>query len=74
MKPSMTLREYLHKFDVPATEFARRIDTSVTSVYRYRDGVRIPDRRIMPRIVTATQGMVTADDFYRECDGGGVAA
>jgi len=70
----MTLREYLHNQDISPSEFARRIGVTVTSVYRYRDGIRRPDKQVMPRIVSATQGQVTANDFWLENEKGGVAA
>jgi transcriptional regulator with XRE-family HTH domain len=74
MLPSMTLREYLHKHDIKPGEFAKRIGVTVTSVYRYRDGIRKPDAEVMPRIVAATQGAVTANDFWLEKESGEVAA
>lgn len=47
-----------------AAEFGRRIGRDKSTVARYCDGERIPDRDTMPRIVAETGGAVTANDFY----------
>ncbi len=67
----MTLSEWLEG-DKTATpprprmsqaEFARRIGHPQPTVFRYTAG-RIPEPDIMAKIVAATDGLVTPNDFY----------
>lgn len=59
----MTVDEWLRTNDVTEAEFAERIGSSQAAVNRYRKG-RIPEPRVMRRILTATAGAVTPNDFY----------
>lgn len=59
----MTLGDYLKRHKVPVADFAREIGVDPDSVYRYRDGTRRPSWRVMPKIIAATGGRVTADSF-----------
>jgi len=65
----MTLSDYLKRHKISVSQFARRIGVDQDSVYRYLDGTRRPDwRKVLPRIVEATEGQVTADSFLaRRC-------
>lgn len=60
----MTLKEWLAARDRSIIEFAREIERTAEAVRRYANGDRIPDRDTMPRIVKATGGEVTANDFF----------
>ena len=59
----MTLDCYLKKHGLTHTAFATRIGSTVQSVHRYVHGQRYPRPEIMRRIVEATDGAVTANDF-----------
>ena len=60
----MTLNEYLEWKQLTDEDFALLIGVRRPTVTRYRNGQRRPDWEVvMPRIVKATGGMVTADSF-----------
>lgn len=46
------------------TEFGRRIGCPQPTIWRYANDERIPEPEIMARIVEATGGAVTPNDFY----------
>ena len=60
----MTLADFLTSRDLSLTAFAAQIGVSTETVRRYRDGTRIPEKEIMTTIFTATDGAVSANDFY----------
>lgn len=60
----VTLQEYLTRADIDRIEFAARIGVSTETVRRYLTGDRIPDKERMLRIALATDGQVTANDFF----------
>lgn len=60
----MRLRQYLDEHSISVAEFAAQIGVTVQAVYRYLDGDRLPERRIMEQIKEATGGTVTPNDFY----------
>lgn len=59
----MKLDEYLRINNLTEQAFALLIGTSQATVNRYRNG-RIPEPDAMDRIVKATSGAVTPNDFY----------
>lgn len=61
----MKLTDWLKLQGLSNDEFAAMIDTTATSVYRYAEGLRIPNEETMGKIYTATKGAVTPNDFYR---------
>lgn len=60
----MKLRDWLSQRNVSEARFADDLGTSQGTVNRYVRGERIPRPVIMARITAATQGAVTATDFY----------
>ncbi|OYD80958.1 transcriptional regulator [Azospirillum brasilense] len=60
----MTLDEWLTSSGTPEEAFAASILTSQAAVNRYRRKLRTPRPEIMARIVAATKGSVTPNDFY----------
>ena len=62
----MTLATYLVLAEIGDADFAKKIGSKRYSVYRWRVGDRIPDREFMRKIREATNGAVTANDFYDE--------
>ena len=60
----MTLGEYLQRTGTSRAAFARQIKVKHISVTRYLSG-RIPEPKVMERIIAATDGRVTANDFFR---------
>lgn len=59
----MTLDDYLKSTDQTEDAFAKRISVSQPAVHRYRNG-RIPTPDVMQKIVDATGGQVTPNDFF----------
>jgi transcriptional regulator with XRE-family HTH domain len=60
----MTLHEYLKSKKLTQYAFADLIKVSQAAVYRYVNGLRIPEEEVMPRIYVVTNGAVSANDFY----------
>jgi hypothetical protein len=61
----MTLADYLTRHEISVEEFARQISVEPISVRRYLAGSRWPKWPIMERIVKATAGAVTPNDFAK---------
>ena len=59
----MTLSEFLSERGLTDERFAQSVGVSRTTVLRWRNGL-IPERETMTRIVEATDGEVTPNDFY----------
>jgi len=59
----MRLQEYLTEKRETASSFAQRIGVSRVAVTRYCSG-RVPERATMEKIIKATDGEVTPNDFY----------
>ena len=62
----MTLDEYLKSEGVTAAEFGARLDMSEASVSRIRRGEQNITRDVMLRIITASEGKITADGLLRK--------
>ena len=60
----MTLDEYLRQQKLTEASFAEVIGSTQQSVHRYRRNTRVPRPAVMERIVAATGGKVSPDDFY----------
>lgn len=60
----MKLKDYLKTKGISQKEFAREIDVSPQALGRYANGTRIPEPVSMSAIHDATDGWVTANDFY----------
>jgi hypothetical protein len=61
----MKLSQYLTDNKVTYATFAERIGAGhARTVQRYAQGARMPDAKMMPRIVEATDGEVTPNDFF----------
>ena len=60
----MKLADYLTDRNIKPADFGTQIGVSYEAVRRYCVGQRIPDRKTMALIFSATQGAVTADDFF----------
>lgn len=61
----MKLRDWLDKQRMTREGFAALIGTDHSTVTRYVHG-RMPKREILNRIVSATDGEVTANDFLAD--------
>jgi transcriptional regulator with XRE-family HTH domain len=61
---AVTLQEFLAEASLDRHQFAARINVSPEAVRRYLKGERIPDKSVMSRIAFATEGKVTANDFF----------
>lgn len=59
----MRLQDYLVETGITRAEFARRIGVKHISVTRYVEG-RVPESSVMGKIIEATEGKVTANDFF----------
>lgn len=60
----MNLATYLEKHDMTATAFAAKIGVSIATVTRAARGEIMPSPETMRRIIEATNGKVTPNDFY----------
>ena len=60
----MTLKDYLHSFNITLEAFSREVDIPYTTLTKYVYGQRIPSLTYMKRINKLTKGAVSANDFY----------
>lgn len=60
----MKLASWLASKEMTPAEFGRIIGLPQPTVHRYANGQRIPERDTMAKIVAATGGEVTPNDFY----------
>lgn len=61
----MRLSDYFKNHKCNAEDFAELIGVSDQAVYKYLSGERKPrDKEILAAIANATNGQVTANDFY----------
>jgi len=60
----MNLEAWMRAANLTDAAMAGRIGVSTFAVRKYRRAERIPTPQIMARIVEATDGQVTANDFY----------
>lgn len=60
----MTLSEYLTQNSLSIAAFAARLGVNKSAVSRWATGARLPRRDMMNRINDATEGEVTANDFF----------
>jgi hypothetical protein len=60
----MRLQEYLVETGTTRAEFARQIDVKHITVTRYIREGRVPEPPVMEKIIEATDGKVTANDFF----------
>lgn len=60
----MGLQEYLTATSTSRADFAQKIGVSVESVRRYLNEGRVPEPPVMCKIIEATGGDVTANDFF----------
>lgn len=66
----MKLDAFLASRGIRPAEFSSTIGVSRAALARYLSGDRTPERRVMQRIVDATAGAVTPNDFYAMGDDG----
>jgi hypothetical protein len=59
----MRLSDYLSREAKTPEQFAQEIDVDPVSVRRYVKGARRPKWSVLQRIIDATGGAVTANDF-----------
>jgi transcriptional regulator with XRE-family HTH domain len=60
----MELEHYLKENNISLADFGARIGVTDETVRRYVKGLRLPSKVHMPLIAQATNGAVTANDFY----------
>lgn len=60
----MTLTEYMKLYAFSDQQMAGRLDCSEAAIRKWRRGERIPRPDQMRRIFEATDGKVTASDFF----------
>ncbi|MGI9501623.1 MAG: helix-turn-helix domain-containing protein [Geminicoccaceae bacterium] len=60
----MKLAQYLDKYGLTESAFADEVGCAQQSVNRYKREHRIPPRKVMERIIKATNGQVAPADFY----------
>jgi transcriptional regulator with XRE-family HTH domain len=60
----MRLEEYLAETGLTRAEFARQIGVRHITVTRYVREGRVPESSVMCKIIEATDGKVSANDFF----------
>ena len=60
----MKLSQYLETHSLTETAFAELVCADQSTVHRLRSKGQIPGRDLMARIFEATNGEVTANDFF----------
>ena len=60
----MTLKDYLHSFNITLEAFSREVEIPYTTLTKYVYGQRIPSLTYMKKINKHTKGAVSANDFY----------
>lgn len=65
----MTLSDYLTSNGISRGEFARRMGCSISVVSRLAAGLRKPTVGTLQKIIEASEGAVTLDDFVRHSTG-----
>ena len=60
----MTLKEYLHSFNITLSAFSKQTDIEQSTLNKYVYGQRIPTLNYMKIINKHTKGAVSANDFY----------
>ena len=60
----MKLETYITDNGQTLAEFAGKAGVSIATVWRWRNGIKIPRRQEMVRIFEATGGSVRPDDFF----------
>lgn len=61
----MRLADYLERRNIPRSQFARNIKVADSYVTHLCQGKAWPSRKIVGRIIKATDGKVTANDFLK---------
>jgi DNA-binding XRE family transcriptional regulator len=62
----MKLEQYMKIRNLTDGAFAAQVGVTTTTVLRWRRGDTCPDWDIIPAIIAATDGVVTANDFVPE--------
>jgi transcriptional regulator with XRE-family HTH domain len=62
----MQLRAWLEKEEMSVAEFARRLDRSYLTVWRWLRGVRTPNKDMRKRVRGATGGEVMPADWFTD--------
>ncbi|MEZ5691164.1 MAG: helix-turn-helix transcriptional regulator [Rickettsiales bacterium] len=60
----MTLLEYINHKKITQAAFARYIGESPQNIERYVNGKRLPRKKTIDKIISATDGLVSYHDFY----------
>jgi len=61
----MTLDQYLTSGEVTASEFAAKVGVTEASISRIRKGTQNITRDLMAKIISASNGKVTADELVK---------
>ena len=64
----MKLSAYIKRERLKIADFAEKISVHEKTVCRYLGGKRIPNSEVLKRIFVATEGEVTANDFFSTDD------
>lgn len=59
----MRLSDYLHQKNLTDAAFARLVGISSEAVRRYKDK-RVPEPKVMRKIIEVTDGQVQPNDFF----------
>ena len=62
----MNLKAFLKLFNISNKNFAKEIGVSAVSLSRYIIGERVPEKKIINKIINKTNGLVDANEFFIE--------
>ena len=69
----MKLTRYISQNKIDKAVFADDVGVTIQSLYRYLSGDRFPKPEIIQKIIAATNGEVTANDFLPDPEHGEAA-
>jgi predicted transcriptional regulator len=61
-----TIAEYLEKYDITKYKFAKQCNMPLSNIRNYILRGTIPNRKNMMKIIHATKGEVSANDFHNQ--------
>ncbi|MTI43446.1 hypothetical protein JM93_03869 [Roseibium hamelinense] len=59
----MTLNDYLYRFGISKSAFAKKIGTTTATVSRISEGLVVPRKGLLLRIYEESEGLVTPNDL-----------
>jgi transcriptional regulator with XRE-family HTH domain len=61
---TMKLRDWRKSCNMTLVALSRELGVTTVSLGRYERGARLPEKRVMEKIIEVTQGQVTPNDWF----------